>query len=338
MLSSLSRLLPVLLIAAVLMGNGLFAATNVLPHLTQNQQLTTEVEAQRTALENRDAATSEDELLVLNRQLEVTQNAIDDSAATFLNENQVDELVERLYIVAEEVGVVITSLRTQGVEEDENPVYEVQQMQLQVEGDVPQLMNFVISFREAAQPVVQLDNLAINASGNRSVLTADLRLHLSPRATGDVLVNLIEPLPLITVVEAEPTRTEAPASAEGEEQVVLPPDEAVNTSTLTGTEADCASAPPTLFAIGDRAVVDFNGESALNVLTAPRSDGTEADIIVQAYDNHTLTILDGPVCGQWEARQLYYWYVEYAGVRGWVGEAVVDNRWLCTEDEPECAP
>lgn len=342
--SSLGRLLPIVMIAAVLMGNGLFAATTLVPHLMENQQLTADVAAQQAALESRSADTSAEDLALLTRQVELNSATADEIAGAFLNAQQVDELVERLYIAADESGVVITSLRNQGIEDAEESTdeaaFETQVMQIQAEGHVPNLMNFVISFREAAQPVVQLDNLAINTGTDNAVLTVDLRLYLSPRAAGDVLIELIEPLPLITVMDGglPSGDSQSPFKITESQMIPTPPGQAVNASSMT-PEGPCAAAAPTQFTAGQVAIVDFNGESALNVLTAARADaGNTPGIIVQAYDNHRMLLLDGPVCGQWEGQELWYWYVEYAGVQGWVGEALPDNRWLCPESEPECAP
>jgi hypothetical protein len=106
------------------------------------------------------------------------------------------------------------------------------------------------------------------------------------------------------------------------------------TPTLPDPAVACPGAPPSLFKIGDTAVVDFNDLGALRVLADP---GTSVMTTrTQAYDNHRLQIIAGPVC----ERQAYYWYIRNLSQEdalGWVAEAMGNERYLCPVENPECA-
>jgi len=86
--------------------------------------------------------------------------------------------------------------------------------------------------------------------------------------------------------------------------------------------------------VGQTVVIDLNVTGALRIMT--RVDGGANQTIAQAYDDQLLRLLDGPVCGIWNAQPAWYWYVDYRGVRGWAAEGTNDTRWLCPADTPEC--
>ncbi|GAB4518102.1 MAG: hypothetical protein OHK0046_25440 [Anaerolineae bacterium] len=342
MRSSLTRLLPVLMLALALMGNAMFAAMNIFPYWQVHRALLSDVEAEQTRLDARDAAVSSDDSELLTLQIENTRRQRDDAGLRFLGQGQIDEIVESLYAYAQQTEVIIISLTTQTADDETEALANVQNLQLQVRGSVINLMNFVITFREASNPVIQLDNLAISTTADDNLMTANLRLYTSPLANDDILARAPEPLALI-VAQVPPT--EAPKMTAAVATPETPANElasevsgAVNALAESPTPLQtCGTAAPSLFTVGDTVTVDFNGQSALNVLTAPRQEGSTSEVIVQAYDNHRMRLLDGPVCGTWENTEVWYWYVEYAGVQGWVGEATPANRWLCPLDNPECA-
>jgi len=97
---------------------------------------------------------------------------------------------------------------------------------------------------------------------------------------------------------------------------------------------ECPGTEPTPFTVGQTVVIDFNVTGALRIMT--RVDGGANQTIVQAYDDQSLRLLDGPVCGIWNTQPAWYWYVDYRGYRGWAAEGTNDTRWLCPADTPEC--
>ncbi|MFN8528040.1 MAG: hypothetical protein U0670_05465 [Anaerolineae bacterium] len=110
---------------------------------------------------------------------------------------------------------------------------------------------------------------------------------------------------------------------------------ATQTAAAIGGSSACSGVLQSLLAPGQTAVVDFNDTGALRIMSWIRQGAS--DTLVQAYDNDRLSILAGPVCGDWGGLPTWYWYVEFAGVRGWAAEGTTEERWLCPSDTPECA-
>lgn len=355
--SNLIRLLPIFLIATAVVGNGLFALLNIVPSLGENQHLNTELAIAQTAQAQNHANNTDMDAVLFERQITTTGDALNNTASAFLTITQVDELMERLYMAANEAGVIITSLRSMASEVQQDTVYVEQLIQLQVEGPIINLMNFIISFPEASETVVQFSNVSIMKAPEGDILTLDLHLYLSQLTQDALVVERGEPLALIALVPtAPPLPDEAVTAAQSNEAIETPVFEQAHVTQVPSTRIlasstmlppqnnvdatelePCAETEPSIFDIGDQVIVDFNRKSALNVLTAPRRGEEDPEIIVQAYDNHRMTLLDGPVCGSWEGETLWYWYVSYAGVQGWVGESSGTNRWLCPIEDPECA-
>lgn len=100
----------------------------------------------------------------------------------------------------------------------------------------------------------------------------------------------------------------------------------------------CPGAPPLRFRVGEIVQVDFNHNGALRILRHPTT-GAEGTIM-QAYDNYRLKLLDGPVCGKWNGRSVWYWRVHYKGrdreVWGWAAEGIHGDHWMCPLVDPEC--
>lgn len=95
----------------------------------------------------------------------------------------------------------------------------------------------------------------------------------------------------------------------------------------------CPGALSTLFRVGDTAIVDFNNNGALRIITDPFA--TRLSTIAQLYDNAQIELVDGPVC----SNGVYYWQIFYASINtyGWVAEASGSDRYLCTTSNPECS-
>jgi len=323
LIGAVISLLPLLLIGLLGLGIFLYGATNVFPQWRTYEQLSSQVETNRQSADALDEQGSS--LEMLQSRLDSASADLAQSAALLLTASQADDLLNRLYAYAQDSGVAITRLEAQ----TPTPVpatsdYETRVFRLQVEGEVAGLLNFVVRLREASLASVGLDNLTLSEAGDGSVLLLDLTLYTSPYASGEALNGLPTEPPAMPTSNT-PDATPIPS--------ILAAD--ISTPDTTGIEqAACPDAPPTLFHIGDTAVVDFNVAGALRILA--RANGA-IDTLTQAYDNDVLQILSGPVCGKWQEANVWYWYVDLKGVEGWAAEAAPGDRWLCTTSNPECA-
>lgn len=90
---------------------------------------------------------------------------------------------------------------------------------------------------------------------------------------------------------------------------------------------------PSRFTAGDTVVVDFNATGALRILKDFRGGANQT--IVQAYDNHRLKLLSGPICYD----NVWYWKVHFLkrDVVGWAAEGTKNDVYLCPDFQPECA-
>ncbi|MDX1992602.1 MAG: hypothetical protein SF029_09440 [bacterium] len=362
--------LPLLLVLMLVVGNALFCAASVLPNWMAYDRLTQMRESQQAQLNatNTEAA-NEDDLTLYAARIDNASTELAQAASSFLTSDQVDDLFDRLYAYAEANHVMIANLQTQqSVQTSETLPYETRLFRLQVNGDAADLMRFVVQIREATVPGVMIDTLNLGEGQDGDTLTMDIRAYVSPLANGEALVDTV-PLatltPVSVVVAAAPALS-IPEATTAVGWVELPtptatfpvmtaPAVTVDQSipSAAGAEVDgavaapdvipsptppalsCEGAPPIRFAVGDWVVVDFNGEGALRLMD--RIDGGAAYTQVQVYDGQLVQILAGPVCGTWSEYNIWHWYVDREGKRGWVGEGTTEDPWLCPLDNPECA-
>lgn len=338
LLPALLRLLPTLLIAGLLVGLMVFALRGILPEWQRYQALAAEREQLQAAEEQ--AALPQSEAELLSDQIVAAQTEVAGAAAPYLEQNQVADVVEHLYLYADESGVEIFSLRTQETALSEHEAYQVDLLRLQVMGSVPRLMSFTMRIRETALPTVILQNLNIQQQDDSAMLTMDMQVYISPYSDGVPLAAL--PTAAVpTVVNTPtptPTPTPSPTALPGAETTPLPEGTPPAEGALPGTQTvdDCPGAPPTLFALSEVVVVDFVDTGALNVLAQPRR-GSGTEVLALVYDGNVLRLLEGPACGQWEGQAVRYWRVRVGGVTGWVGEATAEDRWLCPSEDRNCA-
>lgn len=330
--ASRALLLPLLLLLMVIMGNAMFVARMIMPHLSTYNELAAEVESSREAVRASLADAEMDETVLLQAQLNSVEKEIVTSADVFLNDLQADSILNWLYGYAHESGVEITSLQTQepGVPGE---IYDTREFRLQVQGPVRQLMAFLAHIHEAAVPSVMINNVTIATN----TLTMDMKIYFSPLASGTVL----DDLPVVVFpTPAVPLPTAVPATPLPTPQAGATPVDVVAASggdPSVQVDTSCPGAPPLLFQPGDIAIVDFDRVSSLNILLRPRVDDREIQVLDHAFDGDQVQILGGPVCGTWRGQNVWYWYVDYRGIKGWAGEATSTSRWLCPVDVPECA-
>jgi Tfp pilus assembly protein PilN len=348
-LGGLSGLLPVLLLLMVILGDLMFFATGVFPAMQDYNALNEQLAAANVALSQQSVEQIEDDPIgILNSQIQRLQAQIDETATVFLTDNQGDSILDRLYAYSDESGVDITNLQLQqSPTATEDGPSSVRQFRLQVAGPVARLVNYIMRIRGAVLPTLQLTNLSITETDGQGLLTMDVAIYVSSYSDGAAMDNLppvdvpAPPMPTATPVPAEPTPADATPVAEGASDVLpVVADAGMIIDTLAGesttpSAADCPGAPLPWFQVGDTVVVDFNGLGALRILD--QVGGGAYQTLRQAYDNQVLTLLDGPACGPWREGNIWYWYTEVDGVRGWAGEASASVRWMCPQDDPECA-
>jgi len=333
---TLPRLLPTLLILLLLVGNMLFAAANLLPYWLRYQELASEVQEAQETLDALAASGELSEVSVLQEQLLSAEDNVVLAADTYFTEDQIADVIQNLYTYADGSGVRIFSLRTQEMAPIAGGAYATNILRAQLTGSVPRLMNFVIRLREAALPTILLQNLDIQQQDDtEAMLTLEIQVHISPYAGGTAL-DVLPERPIPTPFDPpQPTLI-----AEVTPTVDITPEPVGVGATPEATEEssvrDCSGLPESPYELGDVVVVDFAGESALNILSLPRTGEYEIEVRALAYDGYVLRLLAGPVCGQWEGQTVRYWRVHVNGIEGWIGEGVGDDLWLCPTEAPDC--
>jgi Tfp pilus assembly protein PilO len=343
----LLRLLPLLIILMAIMGLTLFAIRSVLPAWRDYEALATAVATQELVVETLIAAQNDnDNLAILERQISSVEEDLQAASSIFLTEAEAEEVLNRLYGYAYSRGVRIVNLQAQPPATAVAAPYDTTIMQLQVNGGVANLIDFIAHVREASLPSVNIETMNVVRSGDQATLTMVLLLYTSPYASGETLSQIPSPGPSPT-----PTEPPTPTLTPTETPVTLEPMPTYTTTATLGptkipptltpsltptpvpTSVECPGAPATLFTPGDTAIVDFNELGALRVFSDP--NGNVLSTRTQAYDNHVLEIVAGPVC----VNNSYYWYVRNLSqdnALGWVAEAQGSERWLCPENNPEC--
>lgn len=332
---NIMRLLPLLAIMMIGMGSAAFCAMSVMPQWQAHEELVAEVAMKEEELDARARQPEEDNITMLRAQIEDQQGRLNESANGFLTTTQADDFLDTLYLYADESGVEITNLLSQQTTQmTESEVYNVRVLRLNVDGHIPQLMNFVARIREASVPSIYIANLSVSEGAEYDTLAMDVTIYTSPYAGGEVFVDLVQ-TPAPTAIPPTSTPLPPPPTLAPTSTMVAAPPEA--TEEFIEVEEVCEEAPPVVGAIGEMVIVDLNDGGALNILTAARVSDGEIRVLAQAYDNWKFQVLEGPVCGEWHGWPVWYWLVEGASVRGWVGEGTAEERWLCPLSEPECA-
>lgn len=336
---TLSRLLPMLMMLLVASAVGMFALAVLLPKWGAYNEMMQVRDSKQSEVDALLFDDTEVTLGILNRQLDDLQTEIDAASADFFSEDHADTILDNLYQYAREVGVQVTNVR---LAESSEPLdlaapYHLRTLRVQVNGEAKKLMHFVIRFREAQLNSVKIANLSISESDEMAQLVMDIQVYISPYATSDPYAGL-ETVAYPEIEAAIPVELAAAADAAGELPVGAAGDAIGSGESSISVDDACTGLEPTLFAIGDTAVVDFNASSALNLLNSVRTPGgEEVDVIYLLRDDSKVEIINGPVCGEWEGKPVRYWYVSYYNMQGWVGELTTENRWLCPVDNTECA-
>lgn len=332
---NLGRLLPILFIVMVIAGDGMIGVQLLLPAYQENTTLSAEVEDLRRTVTSATQDMTEANRLTLERQIEGANTTLDGLAPSFVTHDEAGMILDRLYTYAEESNVDITTMQVYApsiIPEGEAIV--LNSFRLQVDGDGSDLFAFIARIRELSLPAITISNLTINAGPEYSILVFELLLYTTELAPGEAFADLPELL-LPEPILLDTSEAEAPDDTVTTAGI---PDVDVDTGEPKQpieVEAVCNDAPPPMFTPGDAAVVDFNADGALRLLS--RLDGGAVYTLTQVYDNDVLMILDGPICGTWQGTSIWYWQVAFEDVVGWAAEATATDRWLCPMNNPECS-
>jgi len=180
------RLYPLLAIVAIVvigLGYFLFINSSILPQLRAKKELTIQL------------ASAEKDLMVakkaqegapdrLQEQVATAEATLKEAANVFLSESQAAEALNKLYQYASESGVEITNLQAQPGPEEKKDVYDVRTFRLQVEGALPNLMDFISRIKEAAFKSFVITNVNIAGGEGLHTLTMDITLYTSPYSSG----------------------------------------------------------------------------------------------------------------------------------------------------------
>jgi hypothetical protein len=223
--TSLPRLLPMLLIAAIIMGNGLLCITAIVPAWRTHENLSAQISSGNS--QRNGQAQSIDDVSVLHAQIDSAQAALDESASSFLTQPQADGMMNALYGYAQQSGAQIVSIQSQQdnppkaqpTETLDHPAYDVHVFRLQASGTVAQLTSFVSHIREAALPSVTLTNLIVGSDKSGPLLTMDILLYTSPYASGKAFDHL--PTPFVVSAPAPSAQSISPTAMPAEPPLML---------------------------------------------------------------------------------------------------------------------
>lgn len=141
-------------------------------------------------------AASPDEL---RKQVEAAQANLDDVANVFLSDSQASEALNRMYQYASENQVEIIDLQTQPTpQEEEKGAYDVRKFQLQAEGSLPDLADFISRIEESVLESFVISNVSITEGEEQEqdTLNMSIALYTSLYSSGAA----VPPVPGVTVI------------------------------------------------------------------------------------------------------------------------------------------
>ncbi len=351
----LFSMLPFFLILMLLFGIAVFGVRDVLPNYQEYATVADNVTAQHDMIGTLAASQGDsDNQVILQHQINNVESTLQSVGAIFLSDSEAEQVLNRLYSYAYAKGVRIINLQAQAASATATAPapYRTTVYQVQMSGGISNFIDFISHFREASLPGVSIVNINIARAQTDSVLTMSLLIYTSPYASGSALTQLptveaitptatpsptLSPSPTATTRRSNVTPQAQPSPTSTLTPTLIPTATFTPTATLSPTPLEtavtCTGAEPTMFKVGDIAIVHFNELGALRVLADP--NGPIMSTRTQAYDNQRLEIVAGPVC----ANSSFYWYIRnlsHDDDLGWVAEGKGGERWLCPEADPEC--
>jgi LysM repeat protein/Tfp pilus assembly protein PilO len=194
-------LLALVVVIVMVLANILFVWRFVLPAWQDRREKASELAVAQKELEEalKVQEASPDEL---RKQVEAAQDKLDDAANVFFSDSQAAEALNKLYQYASESQVEIANRQVIPIPEEEKKAsYDVGKYKLQVNGSLPNLVDFVARIEEAVFEGFVISNVNITQGGEgeeqaQHTLSMDIALYNSPYSTGVVA----QPTPGVTVV------------------------------------------------------------------------------------------------------------------------------------------
>ncbi|MBI5961126.1 MAG: hypothetical protein HY866_20485 [Chloroflexi bacterium] len=165
----------------------------------------------------------------------------------------------------------------------------------------------------------------------------------APQAGSPASYNFVSDKAQWAKVDVEPTQagsfvldTTLP-KASGMVKDLMAPAGGVTVTTTTTTTGELCGGIPARFQVGENIVVSPEGD---NLQLLKDYTGGSAQTLELAGTGDLLEVIDPPVCysSPGYGQDIWFWYVfsHADNLNGWVADGLVDQRWLCPEDNPNC--
>jgi hypothetical protein len=200
-------LLPKALMAFLVTGILVSIMLDLYPQIQARTTIEAQV-AQSEAAVDRGRGGSDDILVTLRRRITNHEAQLEEKSQLFLTDEQAAEVMRRMYGYAAESGVKIATLSAQAVPaEMQGTMYKVSAYQLEANGSVPELLEFLARIGEASLPSVLLTGVTVSQqAGEMPGMTMNIYLYTSDLAAGDAL----DDAPEIVIPTPVPNPTPTP--------------------------------------------------------------------------------------------------------------------------------
>ncbi len=200
--NNLKTVLAIAMIILVILGDGFFAVTSLLPEWRAQGEL---VNAQESAEESINQALGAQLAIPDRLQAEIDgmQMSLEEKAASFVTISQANDILRRLFLCASESGAEIVEIQAvvppRQAKEDAAQGYEVNAFSVQAVGSSLQLMMFTSRIKETRVPGVVISNLMLEENDDHPVLSMNILLYTSVYAKESTLTeddsSSLTPLP-----------------------------------------------------------------------------------------------------------------------------------------------
>jgi LysM repeat protein len=206
---NLVSIMAVLMMVMILFGYLFYVLNTIMPQWQLRNDLITRV----TAAEAEIAQSSQGQqsnVEELKNQISEAPNALANAADFLITEAQANQFLSDLYQYASLSDVEIVELQTQtNPSSDQDTLFIVKQFQLQVDGKLEKLIEFLARMEEVSQPSYILNNVRLTEGTPQDSLTMTIFLYTSPYAPEYfVETNPNTPIPLTSspLPESAPLR------------------------------------------------------------------------------------------------------------------------------------
>lgn len=195
---ALHRILAIALGVFVVIGLLCFVLFVVVPDVkAMDEQVAVLMAAKQDLM----AAEEERETYLEQLQIRIAkvQDELEELYGIFMSKAQAIATLDRLYLYASQVGVEINNLQNlPAPKQDGQLQYSVEGFRIVARGRLPDLMAFIGRIEESVvYRALLLTNVHLVADGAEHVLTMDVTMYISPRATGEPISGLLSSGPAV---------------------------------------------------------------------------------------------------------------------------------------------